>query len=165
MVGGDGTSWPAQAIMAPLSVHRAGGGTTSRRWLESARACSDDRTLLLHATPPDTTSDLHRRDITPHIESRHLRQRHKRTASIVLYQPQPGSMRTPTTMSPSQTIHSAAACVTLDRMPALQLGQRVMVFYAMVWAYFATFYGHNTRRSLLLARQKPLAIQQCNEIT
>mmetsp|Transcript_9375 Transcript_9375/g.28180 ORF Transcript_9375/g.28180 Transcript_9375/m.28180 type:complete len:202 (+) Transcript_9375:157-762(+) len=51
-------SWPAQAIMAPLSVHRAGGGTTSRRWLESARACSEDRTLLLHATPPDTTSDV-----------------------------------------------------------------------------------------------------------
>jgi hypothetical protein len=33
------TSWPAQAIMAPLSVHSAGGGTTSRSPASAVTAC------------------------------------------------------------------------------------------------------------------------------
>src|SRR5690606_16237024 len=49
-------STPAQAIIAALSVHKAGGGATKRRPRLSASASSDCRTRALAATPPATTT-------------------------------------------------------------------------------------------------------------
>src|SRR5205823_10837217 len=51
-------SMPAQAIIAPLSVHKAGGGATRRNPVSSARPLRHLRSLLLAATPPPTTSEF-----------------------------------------------------------------------------------------------------------
>src|SRR5580704_8605715 len=50
-------SMPAQAIMAPLSVHNSGGGATKRSPTSSARSVRRLLSLLLAATPPLTTSE------------------------------------------------------------------------------------------------------------
>ena len=49
-------SAPAQAIMAPLSVHSSGGGTTSTVPASNAIWCSTLRIASLAATPPAATS-------------------------------------------------------------------------------------------------------------
>src|SRR5690606_18864879 len=48
-------SWPAQATMTPLSVHKAGGGTIRRSPSSSASAARRARRYALAATPPATT--------------------------------------------------------------------------------------------------------------
>ena len=49
-------SAPAQAIMAPLSVHNAGGGATSATPTSNATRCRTLRIAWLAATPPAQTS-------------------------------------------------------------------------------------------------------------
>ena len=51
-------SAPAQAIMAPLSVHNSSGGATSTVPASMATRCSTSRIAWLAATPPAATSAL-----------------------------------------------------------------------------------------------------------
>src|SRR5207237_10107406 len=51
-------SLPAHAIIAPSSVHNAGGGASQRSPASSARLVRRPRSLLLAATPPPTTSEF-----------------------------------------------------------------------------------------------------------
>ena len=53
-------STPAQATITPLSVHSCGGGHTSSAPLAWHTSCNADRSAMLRATPPATTTCTHR---------------------------------------------------------------------------------------------------------